>query len=95
MVLNLVRSYTFGQSGDAHEACGTYADGGGDNLNSGHAGRLHGPTLNVRSLPRPLQLSAQDALTPQTLLQIQRTNRQLTELTAYHDQQHRVPLPPP
>jgi len=58
-------------------------------------GACMGPTFNIRSLPRPIQPSAQASVTPQTLLQIQRTNRQLTELAAYYDQQHRVPIPPP
>ena len=60
-------------------------------------GACMAPTVDVRSLPEPIRLSAQDSLTPQTLLQIQRTNRQLTELAAYyeHQQQHRAPIPPP
>jgi hypothetical protein len=53
------------------------------------------PTLDVRSLPQPIQLSAKDRLTPQTLLQIQRTNQQLAELAAYYDQRHRTPIPVP
>ena len=64
-------------------------------------GACMAPPLDVRSLPQPIRLSAQDSLTPQTLLQIQRTNRQLTELAAYYEQrqqqqqQHRAPIPAP